>query len=177
MINISNESAQVEEFHGVEILISSLDDSSKGENLFLKGDMVLSSDRVVFKGMFRMEYFNFYVKLYNILTLTRSSDYLVFTLADLTQINLDANMHKKELFESSGFLKDSKVVNPKLLSMVVKRSVGGEMGKSGSPELLDLFKKGKEFELMGNLQVRVIMSNKVSLLFLFNWDGEYLKYL
>ena len=161
MINISSESAQVEEFHGVEILISSLDETSKGENLFLKGDMVLSADRVIFKGMFRMEYFNFYVKLYNILTLTRSSDYLVFTLADLTQINLDANMNKNALFESSEVLKDSKVVNPKLLSMVVKKSMGGEMTRSGSPELLDLFKKGKEFELMGNLQVRVIMSNKV----------------
>lgn len=161
MINISTDSTCVEECHGVEILISNLDDNSRGENLFLKGDMVLNGDRVVFKGMFRMDYFNFYVKLYNVLTLTRSLDYLVFTLADLSQINMDHNLTKNALFDSMVMMKESNFLNPKVLSRVVKDSVNFEGSGCKGPALLDQFKNGNQFELTGNLQVRVIMSNQV----------------
>ena len=73
----------VEEFKRVEILITSQNPKMAWQNLFLKGDVVLNHDRLIFKGLYKMEYFNFYVKIYNFVSLSKSSEYLVLSIADL----------------------------------------------------------------------------------------------
>ena len=155
------ESILIEEYRGVEILISSQHDTPSSENLFLKGDMVLNNDRITFKGMHRMQYFCFFLKIYNLLSITRNSDYIVFSISDLANVVQDHLMHRDQIFDSqSGLLLESEMSN-KLFSRVrMKQSTMGSEKKNTS-SLMDRFKEGKEFELSGDFQIRVIMRNQV----------------
>ena len=155
------ESILIEEYKGLEILISSQHDSPSSENLFLKGDMVLNNDRIIFKGMHRMQYFCFFLKIYNLLSMTRSSDYIVFSISDLANVVQDHLMHRDEIFDNqSGLLLDSEMSNKLMSKVKIKQSI--EMKKNTS-SLRDKFKQGKEFELSGDFQIRVILRNQVRL--------------
>ena len=155
------ESVVVEEYKNLEILISSQHDSPSSENLFLKGDMVLNNDRIVFKGMHRMQYFRFYLRIYNLLSMTRSSDYIVFSISDLANVIQDHLIHRHEIFDSqSGLLLDSEM-SSKLMSRVKLRQSSMGPEKHNTSALKDKFKQGKEFELSGEFQIRVILRDKV----------------
>ena len=156
------ESILIEEYRGLEILISSHHDNPNSENLFLKGDMVLNNDRVIFKGMHRMQYFCFFIKIYNLLSMTRSSDYIVFSISDLANVVQDHLMHRDEIFDSqSGLLLESEM-SSKFISKVRQSSMN--MEKKNTLSLRDKFKQGKEFELSGDFQIRVILRNKVGVI-------------
>ena len=73
----------------------------------------------------------------------------------------DHLMHRDQIFDSqSGLLLESEMSN-KLFSRVrMKQSTMGSEKKNTS-SLMDRFKEGKEFELSGDFQIRVIMRNQV----------------
>ena len=152
----------IEEYRGLEILISSQHDGPSAENLFLKGDMVLNNDRVSFKGMYRMQYFCFYLKIYNLLSMTRSSDYIVFSISDLANVVQDHLMHRNDIFDSqSGLLLESEM-NSKLASRVKMKQ--SSLEKKNTSNLREMFNQGKEFELSGDFQIRVILRNQVKII-------------
>ena len=154
------ESIVIEEYKNVEILISSQDEGTSSDNLFLKGDFVLNNDRVFFKGLHRMEYFSFYIKIYNFLSITRSSDYIVFSISDLANVIQNHLIHRHKIFDSNTSKKSLEMeLSKKVHSHLIKK----RDSKGGRSSLLEQFKSGKEFELIGDFQIRLIMRDRVIL--------------
>jgi hypothetical protein len=153
------ESVVVEEYSNIEILISCQNEESSSENLFLKGDVILNNDRIVFKGLYRMEYFTFFIKIYNLLSITRNSDYIVFSISDLANVIQNHLINHHKLFDSLASGRSLEIELNKTLQSHLKKK--DEKFKFKKIKWTDQFKAGKEFELIGDFQIRVIMRNRV----------------
>jgi hypothetical protein len=96
--------------------------------------------------------------------MTRSSDYIVFSISDLANVVQDHLMHRDEIFDSqSGLLLESEMSN-KLFSRVKMKQSSMNPEKKSTSLLMDRFKQGKEFELSGDFQIRVILRNQVKMI-------------
>ena len=156
------ESVVIEEYSNIEILISCLNENSSSENLFLKGELILNNDRIIFKGLYRMEYFTFFIKIYNLLSITRNSDYIVFSISDLANVIQNHLINRHKLFDSIST--DSHLENElskTVQSHLKKKSEIFKKSNNKDSNWTDQLKAGKEFELIGDFQIRVIMRNRV----------------
>ena len=156
------ESVVIEEYSDIEILISPQNENLSSENLFLKGDFILSNDRIVFKGIYRMEYFAFYVRIYNLLSITRNADYIAFSISDLANVIQNHLIDRGRLFDAFESERDIRSE----LALKVKSHIQSQSSQLGkSPEArtkwTEQFKSGQEFELIGDFQIRVIMRDQV----------------
>jgi hypothetical protein len=148
----------IEEHKNMDILVTDQDLSSTGHSIFLTGDVVLNNDILLFKGLHRMEYFCFRIKIYNLVSLTKHSDYLVLNVSDLSKYYQD-NVKKNKYFEKSDVGKDSLIDNSSNAnSMRFSKKIGSSLS---SCALLEQFKSGNQFELIGNFQIRIIKRNEV----------------
>lgn len=156
------ESVMIEEYSNVEILISTPPDAADPANLFLKGDFIINNDRVVFKGMYRMEYFSFFIKIYNLLSISRSADYIIFSISDLANVIQNHLIDKGGAFDLVNSTKSlENELTDKVKSHISKKNESQVLGKSRNGGLVEKFKAGGEFELIGDYQIRVIMRNRV----------------
>ena len=168
--DLPNESIVVEQISNIEILITSQEEKGSSQNLFLKGEVILNNDRLIFKGMHRMEYFSFYIKIYNFLTLRKHSDYIIIHFSDMTRFYQNQIMGDKGAFDRSEMVRDSLLTSGPNLSLYSKnkskissKKLSWISSKVEGQNLIDQFKEGKEFELLGNFQIRVIKRNQVIL--------------
>jgi hypothetical protein len=157
------ESVLIEEYPNVEILVSSHNNNPTSQtNLFLKGDFLINNDRVSFKGLYRMQYFHFYIKIYNLLSISRSADYIIFSISDLANVIQNHLIDRNKIFDDLNQTKSLEVeLADKVKSHFGKRKPKPVLGHSG---LVGQFKEGNEFELIGDFQIRVVMRNKVGLI-------------
>ena len=156
---LNSMSVLIEEYKGVDILVTDQDESSKGQSIFLTGDAVLNNDILIFKGLHRMEYFCFRIKIYNLVSLTKHADYLVLNVSDLSKYYQD-NIKKTKYFEKSDVGKDS-LVDSSCNNGSLRFSKRTASNVSAFA-LLEQFKSGNQFELIGNFQLRIIKRNQVN---------------